>query len=122
MPDTGNDRRRWRKGVPAQAGAPTTLHAGLCPKLLICLGGPPPCPPSSPPPPSLPPNPPNPQPPPYATPVLHYPCRYGKVADPEVADKNTEALRELNAFLLRDERVAFSLVPVGDGIALCTVR
>ncbi|KAL4446674.1 hypothetical protein ABPG77_007918 [Micractinium sp. CCAP 211/92] len=45
---------------------------------------------------------------------------YGKVADPEVADKNTEALRELNAFLLRDERVAFSLVPVGDGIALCT--
>lgn len=49
-------------------------------------------------------------------------CRYGKVADPEVTDKNTEALRELNAFLLRDERVTFSLVPVGDGIALCTVR
>lgn len=44
------------------------------------------------------------------------------MADPEVTDKNTEALRELNTFLLHDARVTFSLVPVGDGIALCTVR
>lgn len=38
------------------------------------------------------------------------------------ADKNTAALQELNDFLLQDERISFSLVPVGDGIALCTKR
>jgi predicted O-methyltransferase YrrM len=47
---------------------------------------------------------------------------YGKVADPAVHDKATAALRDLNSFLLSDERVAFSLVPVGDGMALCTKR
>ncbi|KAI7843197.1 hypothetical protein COHA_003180 [Chlorella ohadii] len=47
---------------------------------------------------------------------------YGRVAHPEEADKNTAALQELNDFLLKDERVAFSLVPVGDGMALCTKR
>lgn len=38
------------------------------------------------------------------------------------ADKNTAALIELNDFLLSDERVSFSLVAVGDGMALCTKR
>lgn len=37
-------------------------------------------------------------------------------------DKYTAALRELNEFLMGDERVTFSLVPVGDGMALCTKR
>ena len=31
----------------------------------------------------------------------------------------TEAVRELNARLLRDERIDLSIIPVGDGIALC---
>lgn len=35
-------------------------------------------------------------------------------------DRNTTGLRELNDFLLQDDRIAFSLVPVGDGMALCT--
>lgn len=47
---------------------------------------------------------------------------YGKVADPSVTDKATTALRDLNAFLLTDERVDFNIVPVGDGIAMCRVR
>ena len=48
---------------------------------------------------------------------------YGRVADPGMeGDGATAALRELNAFLLGDPRVAFSLVPVGDGMALCTKR
>ncbi|KAI8101662.1 hypothetical protein M9434_006729 [Picochlorum sp. BPE23] len=45
---------------------------------------------------------------------------YGKVADPSVNDKTTEALRELNAFLRDDARVDMTLVPVGDGLTLCT--
>eukprot|EP00873_Tetraselmis_striata_P029295 jgi/Tetstr1/449559/TSEL_036646.t1 len=47
---------------------------------------------------------------------------YGKVADPEVCDKYTHALREFNAHVLEDERVSLSIVPVGDGIALCRKR
>ncbi len=42
--------------------------------------------------------------------------------NPRQADKNTAALQELNDFLLKDERITFSLVPVGDGMALCTKR
>lgn len=42
--------------------------------------------------------------------------------NPQQADKNTAALQELNDVLLKDERIAFSLVPVGDGMALCTKR
>lgn len=34
-------------------------------------------------------------------------------------DKQTLALRALNAALAVDQRVDFSLIPVGDGIALC---
>jgi predicted O-methyltransferase YrrM len=47
---------------------------------------------------------------------------YGRVADPKEADKATCALRDLNAFLLDDERIDLSIVPVGDGMALCHVR
>lgn len=42
---------------------------------------------------------------------------YGKVADPK-DDKAAISLAEFNAKLLQDERVDFSLVPVGDGMAL----
>ncbi|KAL4854525.1 O-methyltransferase MdmC [Chlorella vulgaris] len=41
---------------------------------------------------------------------------YGRVADAENTDGATLALRELNAFLVADKRIMFSLVPVGDGI------
>lgn len=47
---------------------------------------------------------------------------YGRVADPAADDGATAALRQLNDFLVADERVAFSLVPVGDGMALATKR
>lgn len=45
---------------------------------------------------------------------------YGRVADVENTDGATLALRELNAFLVADERIMFSLVPVGDGMCMCT--
>lgn len=35
-------------------------------------------------------------------------------------DKRTVALRKLNAELLNDQRIIFSIVPIGDGMALCT--
>lgn len=44
---------------------------------------------------------------------------YGKVADEAANDKATLALRKFNADLMADERVAFSIVPIGDGMALC---
>ncbi|MEW5300988.1 MAG: hypothetical protein WDW38_009436 [Sanguina aurantia] len=47
---------------------------------------------------------------------------YGKVANPEVKDKATVALRDFNARLLLDRRVTISTVPVGDGLALCRKR
>jgi predicted O-methyltransferase YrrM len=47
---------------------------------------------------------------------------YGKVADPDVNDKQTIAVRELNDFLLVDARVVVSLTTVGDGITLCTKK
>lgn len=42
----------------------------------------------------------------------------GRVADPEVADADTVALRHFNEVLHRDERVDLSLVPIGDGLTL----
>jgi predicted O-methyltransferase YrrM len=42
----------------------------------------------------------------------------GRVADPEVADADTVALRHFNEHLHRDERVDLSLVPIGDGLTL----
>ena len=42
----------------------------------------------------------------------------GRVADPEVADADTVALRHFNEVLHRDERVDLSLLPMGDGLTL----
>lgn len=47
---------------------------------------------------------------------------YGKVADDEVTDKQTVALREFNAAVLADERVSHVIVPVGDGVTLLRRR
>jgi len=46
----------------------------------------------------------------------------GRVADPEVADPDTVALRQFNEVLHRDERVDLSLLPVGDGLTLARKR
>ena len=46
----------------------------------------------------------------------------GRVADPEVADADTVALRHFNEVLHRDERVDLSLLPVGDGLTLARKR
>jgi caffeoyl-CoA O-methyltransferase len=46
----------------------------------------------------------------------------GAVADPEKRDPATEAIRAFNRKLRADARVDFSLVPVGDGLALARVR
>ena len=43
---------------------------------------------------------------------------YGKVADNDVQDESTVALRELNAKLRDDPRVTVSLLPIGDGLTL----
>jgi predicted O-methyltransferase YrrM len=42
----------------------------------------------------------------------------GKVADLDIQDNRTKAIRNLNQKLLRDERVTISLVPIGDGLTL----
>jgi predicted O-methyltransferase YrrM len=46
----------------------------------------------------------------------------GSVADPEVNDADTRAIRELNAFLHNDARVDLSMLPVGDGLTLALKR
>ena len=49
---------------------------------------------------------------------------YGRVADDAATtdDKRTVALRALNAKLLNDMRISYSLLSIGDGLALCTKR
>ena len=42
----------------------------------------------------------------------------GAVADAEINDEDTRALRALNRKLHRDRRVDISLVPIGDGLTL----
>lgn len=42
----------------------------------------------------------------------------GKVADLKDHDKQTEAIRQLNAMIYHDERVNLSLLPLGDGLTL----
>ena len=46
----------------------------------------------------------------------------GRVADPEVVDKSTQAIRAVNEKLLHDERVSISLVPIADGLTLAFKR
>jgi caffeoyl-CoA O-methyltransferase len=46
----------------------------------------------------------------------------GRVADLSENDPDTAALRALNAKMRDDERVDFSLVPIGDGLALARKR
>jgi predicted O-methyltransferase YrrM len=46
----------------------------------------------------------------------------GRVADPEVADEDTVALRHFNEHLHRDARVDLSLLPMGDGLTLARKR
>jgi predicted O-methyltransferase YrrM len=42
----------------------------------------------------------------------------GMVADESCNDENTIATRELSAFLLADDRITYSLIPIGDGLAI----
>lgn len=42
----------------------------------------------------------------------------GKVADPNDRDKETESIRAFNRKLQGDQRVALSLIPLGDGLTL----
>jgi predicted O-methyltransferase YrrM len=46
----------------------------------------------------------------------------GEVADPRKQDPETRAIRELNAFIFRDNRVDMSLLPVADGLTLAVKR
>ena len=46
----------------------------------------------------------------------------GKVADSDVTDVDTEAIRRFNEKLKDDERVSLSLVPIGDGLTLARKR
>jgi caffeoyl-CoA O-methyltransferase len=46
----------------------------------------------------------------------------GDLADPDVNDEDTIALRAFNQYLHSDERVDLSLVPIGDGLTLARKR
>ena len=46
----------------------------------------------------------------------------GKVADPNITDADTIALRALNQKLRGDERISLSLVPIADGLTLALKR
>lgn len=46
----------------------------------------------------------------------------GQVADPQVQDASTEAIRSLNETLHADERVTISLLPISDGLTLALKR
>ncbi|KGM34487.1 O-methyltransferase [Inquilinus limosus] len=46
----------------------------------------------------------------------------GRVADPADRTAGTEAIRRVNAMLRDDPRVDFSLIPIGDGVALARKR
>jgi predicted O-methyltransferase YrrM len=44
---------------------------------------------------------------------------YGRVADPTMADDNrTQAIKQLNEQIYRDDRVQISLIPIGDGLTI----
>jgi predicted O-methyltransferase YrrM len=46
----------------------------------------------------------------------------GRVADPANTEADTVALRAFNDLLHRDERIALSMVPIGDGLTLAVKR
>ena len=46
----------------------------------------------------------------------------GQVADPQVDDRRTKAIREFNQKVQGDERIELSLVPIGDGLTLVWKR
>jgi caffeoyl-CoA O-methyltransferase len=46
----------------------------------------------------------------------------GRVADPQVQDSSTQAIRAFNEKLHRDQRVTLSLVPIADGLTLALKR
>lgn len=47
---------------------------------------------------------------------------HGQVADRNCRDEDTQAIRDFNQALHRDERVDLSLVPIGDGLTLARRR
>lgn len=46
----------------------------------------------------------------------------GRVADSQIQDQSTQAIRAINEKLHHDERVTFSLLPIGDGLSLALKR
>lgn len=46
----------------------------------------------------------------------------GRVADPQIHNESTQAIRTLNQKLRDDERVTLSLIPIGDGLTLALKR
>jgi len=46
----------------------------------------------------------------------------GRVADPEVDDESTTAIRALNDTIAADERVDVAMIPLADGLTLARVR
>lgn len=43
---------------------------------------------------------------------------YGRVADPDVTDKRTSILRDLNTKIHQDQRVELVILPIGDGMTI----
>jgi predicted O-methyltransferase YrrM len=43
---------------------------------------------------------------------------YGRVADPDVTDKRTSILRDLNTKIHQDQRVELVILPIGDGMTV----
>lgn len=46
----------------------------------------------------------------------------GKVANANINDNSTQAIRVLNDFIFKDERVSISMLPIGDGLTLARKR
>ena len=46
----------------------------------------------------------------------------GRVADPEVTDNRTQAIRNFNQMLHHDQRISLSLLPIADGLTLALKR
>lgn len=42
----------------------------------------------------------------------------GSVADPQIQDEDTQAIRALNALIHEDKRVELSMLPIGDGLSI----